>query len=290
MKTTAEQFKRLLPTLQHLARFPHCNRAKICERDAVAQSEVDAALVDLTDGAPSIWDEDCIAELAKGFGVKVPAYDPEARPHVAPPAARVAAPSAEPGRGKRASTRRVEVAPAPAAAGNRDERAAAKFRAMCLALLADDGRSENRIRIACGLATSSWHYFKKTRFGPGRPSLAQLRAFVEGKAAAATPVKAEPAATERVKRKYTRRGLSPKPPAAPGAPAVAPHTGELQRSDVGRGAGLVMAARDVAPGTALGAGLLAELLTAQLTGAQATHALGDFRLELNLRLVPITAR
>lgn len=71
MKTTAAQFKALLPTLAHLARFPRCNRQAIARADGVDLAEVEAIMGEFA-GAPAFWDEERASAAAKKFGLTLP--------------------------------------------------------------------------------------------------------------------------------------------------------------------------------------------------------------------------
>ncbi len=79
MKIDATNFKRLLPVLQHLAKFSGANRASICQRHGVAMEDVVEMITKLC-GALSLWDEEALEVAAKRFDVLLPDWKP------APPA------------------------------------------------------------------------------------------------------------------------------------------------------------------------------------------------------------
>jgi hypothetical protein len=83
MKITAEAFRRLLPTLQHVARFPGCNRQSICKRDGVSVEDLDALIVEAC-GSIANWDEEYLANLGADLHVPIPAYKPGGLPRSAP--------------------------------------------------------------------------------------------------------------------------------------------------------------------------------------------------------------
>lgn len=84
VKTTAAQFVRLLPALQHLALFPKADHVKICQARACPIEEVHAVMRDLAHDVRR-WDEDALNLAARRFRTPLPTFKP--LPKAAPPAA-----------------------------------------------------------------------------------------------------------------------------------------------------------------------------------------------------------
>lgn len=91
MSSQARAFKKLLPVLQHLARFPGANARAICARHEFGLDVVDQFVREVFGGFASL-DEETLAEAGSKFGVDVPAWKPAplAGPKVNPSAPVVA--------------------------------------------------------------------------------------------------------------------------------------------------------------------------------------------------------
>lgn len=179
MKPTAEQLRRLLPTLQHLARFPTCNWEAIARRDGVAVPDVQAFIL-AEAGNLSLWDEDALAEAAKRLGVKLAPYKP-GLPRSAPAAAASAKPAATKTVAPAAPSTPPAARPAPAAAPVRSgKRSKPEYFEVARRLLADATLSENQAAKDVGVRSSSWCYFKKIHLGIGPIDRSRLQALVAG--------------------------------------------------------------------------------------------------------------
>ncbi len=77
MNFDGKTFQRLLPALQHLAKFSGANRAAICQKHGVAIEDV-VAFITKACGALSMWDEDELEKAAKKFDVILPEWKPTA--------------------------------------------------------------------------------------------------------------------------------------------------------------------------------------------------------------------
>ncbi len=168
MKTVAEQFLRLLPTLQHVARFPSCNLSAICKRDGTVQAEVEAVIKDVA-GSVGNWDEEYLAKAAGELGIALPAYKPGGAVRPAP-----VAPPAAPAKAKpiaaEAEAGKERAQPVQLAGKKVKPRFAAVLR-----LLAQDPRLTPKAACAqLGVPQTSWSYFVRTRFGSTEIDRAKL--------------------------------------------------------------------------------------------------------------------
>lgn len=75
MKTDAATFRRLLPGLQYMARFPTAKLEVVCERYGWPAAEVRTAIEDMVGSVPR-WDEEMLSEFAGKLRIKVPPYTP----------------------------------------------------------------------------------------------------------------------------------------------------------------------------------------------------------------------
>ena len=219
MKTTAEQFKKLLPTLQHLARFPGCNRTLIAKSDGLDLAEVEGVIA-AECGALSLWDETALADAAKRLRVRVPKWRPKPHPAPAPvpSPAKLLAPAAPV-----AIAKVTEDPPVAGALTIKGKPIKVRFRRVMEVLAGDEKISELQAAERCGLGGSTWAYFKKTRLGAGPVDRAQVRALLAGTAVGPAPVAA--AAAPVARRKFVRRKTVAEPAAAP-AVAVTVSQGE----------------------------------------------------------------
>lgn len=183
MKTNAQQFKRLLPALQHLARFPGANGDYICRKHGCNKDEVLSAIRDMA-GVLSLWDEESLAARAKDFGVKVPPFNPNgggtaaaavAEPPAAPVANEPAVETAAAPKIRNVRTKKVDIPASRAGKGRTGD-----YHKVCRLLLDDPDMSESAACAEIGLKTGSWAYFKKKTFGLGSIDRGQLQRLVNG--------------------------------------------------------------------------------------------------------------
>lgn len=200
MKTTAVQFKLLLPALQHLAKFPGANVDHVCRMRGCDKDEVLAAIRDMA-GVISMWDEESLAERARDFGVTVPAYRPlnsddsarnggpspfnsrgdklAAADQVAKSAPKpIAAPAAAVPEAKRGPKLRAAAGKPPKKAPRGEGRRTKDYHAVCRLLLADADLSAAQACSKVGVKSGSWAFFKKKIFGLGPINRKVLQRFV----------------------------------------------------------------------------------------------------------------
>lgn len=170
MKTTAEQFRRVLRTLQHVARFPSCNLAAICKRDGAAIDEVEAIIKEVA-GSLTNWDEEYLAKAAGELGVDLPVYKPGSAVRPAPTTAQ---PPSAPAKAKPAAASKVgdlESARPGYLAGKWIK---PRFAAVLRRLVQEPGLSPKAACREFGVPQTSWSYFVRTRFGSREIDRAQL--------------------------------------------------------------------------------------------------------------------
>lgn len=183
MSLDLKTFQRFMPALQHLARFPGCNRAAICKRHNFALEDVEAFMA-LAAGSIALWDEDALAATAAGFKLKVGAYSP-AKPlfKTEPPAPLSAPRAAKP---LVVSARKILVAPPAVAAPPREKASpppvpkasaagrksnqrhtAETYRPVLSDLVVDPALSESKACAARGILQGNFSYWKIRTFGQG---------------------------------------------------------------------------------------------------------------------------
>lgn len=177
-------FKKLLPALHQIARYPTCNRAFVCRKRFVELSQVEAAIAELSraHGVAGAWDEATLALAAKKLGVGVPERfalpeppalaEVPARPAV-PPQLRtrivsVELPAAAPViRETQTETPIVEsVLQAISRAGS-GRKNVLKYLTVCRLLLADRNLSEAATCRRAGVSQPSWAAWKRKNLGLG---------------------------------------------------------------------------------------------------------------------------
>lgn len=185
-------FKRCLPALQQIARFPNCNRAYVCRKRMMDLNEVESVIRDaLAELELRIWNEEALAGAAKIHGIKVPEYRPDMTSPPAPPEPiDNPPPVAVRAVGARAGCPRGSVVEKVLRAGKslpHDEPAPPPvlpekpiYLKVCTELLAHPEYSDSEAYRRADVCQGSWAYFKKKNFKSGRTIEPEaLRAILE---------------------------------------------------------------------------------------------------------------
>lgn len=189
----AAAFKRCLPALQQLARFPTADRAYVCRKRSLDQNDVDATQrAVLLELGRSVWNEDALQLAAVKYGVKLLPLDFKLTPPPPEPVAETVRRVQEAHKGivvtmgtpARAQVDKGTDAPTrppapplklePATRIQRLNSRAVDHLAVCRLMLETPGLSQTKAAEICGLKSGSWAYFKKKHFGLGPIDRAQL--------------------------------------------------------------------------------------------------------------------
>lgn len=172
----AAAFKRCLPALHQLARFPLAERAYCCRKRGLDLNDVDATQrAILLELGRTIWNEDALQDAAALFDVTLPELT-YAKPL---PLAMPEPVTRQINRAMHAHKLPMEIQmdtpPAKTAQAKRSWGSrSGDYLKVCQLLLADPFLAENKACAQVGLK-SSWAYFKKKHFGTGRIDVEALR-------------------------------------------------------------------------------------------------------------------